>query len=67
MSFPDRVRCFSRFAGRLYITAAVLFWVSALLVLSLTKAKWAGALEFVGGVICLLMWQTSSGAKSVSG
>lgn len=66
MSFPSRVRYFSKFAGRLYVTAAIIFWISAMLVLLCTSLKWAGALEFVAGIVCLLMWQTSGGAKSVS-
>jgi hypothetical protein len=66
MSFTNRVSVSSKFAGKLYVTAAVLFWISAIVVLLRTELKWAGALQFISGLVCMLMWQTSTGAKSIS-
>jgi hypothetical protein len=66
MSFPDRVNCLARNAGTLYVIAAAIFWVSALLMLLFTSLKWVGALDFVAGVVLLLLWQIWRGEKSVS-
>jgi hypothetical protein len=66
MSCPDRVSHFSRSAGTSYVIAAVVLWSSAVLTLLFTHLKWMGALDFVAGLVCLLMWQTGGGQDSVS-
>ena len=66
MSFPGRINRIVRNAGTLYVIAAVIFWLSAILMLLLSSLKWVAALDFVAGLVLLLLWQTCGGDKSVS-
>jgi hypothetical protein len=66
MPFADRFNHFVRNNGTLYVVAAILFWGSAILLMFFTSLQWVAALDFVAGLVLLLLWQTWRGEKSIS-
>ena len=65
MPFPARFNLFVR-NGTLYVFAAIIFWGSVIPLMLFTSLRWVAALDFVAGLIFLLLWQTWGGEKSIS-
>jgi hypothetical protein len=66
MPLPDRFNQLVRNNGTLCVAAAIIFWGSAILLLFFTSLQWVAALDFVAGLVFLLLWQTWCGEKSMS-
>jgi len=66
MPSPYRVKDTESFAGTLYVIATIICWLSAIIVGIFTHSKCAAALNFVAGLIFLVLWQTRCGQNTMS-
>jgi hypothetical protein len=66
MPSPHRVKDTESVVGIIYVIATIIFWVSAVPLGLFIHSKCAAALNFVAGLIFLVLWQTRCGENTMS-